>query len=73
MRNSPPTKPDKIIAQGGAFVGSPEDVVEQVRACTQAFAGPIEPSMQINFGGSSDAEAFRTLELLASRVMPHFN
>jgi hypothetical protein len=29
--------------------------------------------MQINFGGSSDAEAFRTLELIASRVMPRFN
>lgn len=24
--------------------------------------GEIEPSMQINFGGSSDEEAFRTLE-----------
>ncbi len=66
------TTPDKIIAQGGAFVGSPEDVVEQVRTCTQAFAGPIEPSMQINFGGSSDDEAFRTLELLATKVLPRF-
>jgi hypothetical protein len=32
----------------------------------------IEPSMQINFGGSKDEEAFRTLELFASRVMPEF-
>ena len=29
--------------------------------------------MQVNFGGSSDEEAFRTLELFAARVMPHFN
>jgi hypothetical protein len=28
--------------------------------------------MQINFGGSSDAEAFRTLEFFASKVMPPF-
>jgi hypothetical protein len=28
--------------------------------------------MQINFGGSSDAEAFRTLELLATKVFPRF-
>ena len=66
------TTPEKIIAQGGAFVGSPDDVVEQVRKCMQSFDGPIEPSMQINFGGSSDDEAFRTVELLASKVMPKF-
>jgi hypothetical protein len=46
-------------------------VVEQVKRCTEAF-GPIEPSMQISFGGSTDAEAFRTLELFAARVMPRF-
>jgi alkanesulfonate monooxygenase SsuD/methylene tetrahydromethanopterin reductase-like flavin-dependent oxidoreductase (luciferase family) len=66
------TTPEKIVEQGGAFVGTPDDVVEQVKRCRDAFAGDIEPSMQINFGGSKDAEAFRTLELLASRVMPHF-
>ena len=67
------TTPEKIIEQGGAFVGTPDDVVEQVRRCREAFAGDIEPSMQINFGGSSDAEAFRTLELLAAKVMPRFS
>jgi alkanesulfonate monooxygenase SsuD/methylene tetrahydromethanopterin reductase-like flavin-dependent oxidoreductase (luciferase family) len=65
------TTPDKIVENGGAFVGTPEDVVQQIRACVDAF-GPNEPSMQINFGGSKDAEAFRTLELFASRVMPAF-
>lgn len=63
------TTPAKILEGGGAFVGTPEDVVEQVKRCTEAF-GPIEPSMQISFGGSTDAEAFRTLELFAARVMP---
>jgi alkanesulfonate monooxygenase SsuD/methylene tetrahydromethanopterin reductase-like flavin-dependent oxidoreductase (luciferase family) len=66
------TTPEKIIEQGGAFVGTPDDVVEQVKRCRDQFAGDIEPSMQINFGGSSDAEAFRTLELVASKVMPKF-
>jgi hypothetical protein len=28
--------------------------------------------MQINFGGIKDREAFRTLELFAAHVMPHF-
>jgi hypothetical protein len=29
--------------------------------------------MQINFGGSKDDEALRTVELLASKVMPRFS
>jgi natural product biosynthesis luciferase-like monooxygenase protein len=66
------TTPEKIIAQGGAFVGSPDDVVRQVESSMKSFDGPIEPSMQINFGGSQDAEAFRTIELLATKVFPRF-
>jgi len=65
------TTPDKIVAQGGAFVGSPDEIADQVQRCIDSF-GPIEPSMQINFGGSSDAEAFRTVELLAQKVFPRF-
>ena len=64
------TTPETIIEQGGAFVGTPDDVVDQVQRCRDQFGGDIEPSMQINFGGSTDAEAFRTLELVAARVMP---
>src|SRR5438552_220161 len=65
------TAPDKIVAGGGAFVGTPEDVAAQIRGCVDTF-GAIEPSMQINFGGSTDQEAFRTLELFASNVMSKF-
>lgn len=67
------TTPEKIVAQGGAFVGTPDEVVEQVGRCREAFGEPMEPSMQINFGGSRDEEAFRTLELFASEVMPRFS
>ena len=65
------TTPEKIVQQGGAFVGTPADVIGQLRACIDTF-GVIEPSMQINFGGTKDEEAFRTLELFASGVMPEF-
>ena len=65
------TTPEKIVQQGGAFVGTPDDVAQQIRDCVNAF-GPIEPSMQISFGGSKDDEAFRTLELFAAQVMPRF-
>jgi alkanesulfonate monooxygenase SsuD/methylene tetrahydromethanopterin reductase-like flavin-dependent oxidoreductase (luciferase family) len=54
-----------------ALIGTPEEVVEQLAYQIDAF-GEIEPSMQINFGGSKDEEAFRTLELFASGVMPVF-
>ena len=46
-------------------------MIGQIRACVDAFGG-MEPSMQINFGGSTDQEAFRTLELFASDVMSKF-
>jgi alkanesulfonate monooxygenase SsuD/methylene tetrahydromethanopterin reductase-like flavin-dependent oxidoreductase (luciferase family) len=65
------TTPEKIVQQGGAFVGTPDDVAQQIQDCIKAF-GAIEPSMQISFGGSKDEEAFRTLELMASKVMPRF-
>jgi alkanesulfonate monooxygenase SsuD/methylene tetrahydromethanopterin reductase-like flavin-dependent oxidoreductase (luciferase family) len=54
-----------------ALVGTPEEVVEQV-AYTRELFGEHEPSLQINFGGIAEPEAFRTLELFASRVMPRF-
>ena len=66
------TTPEKIVQQGGAFVGTPDDAAQQIQDCIKAF-GAIEPSMQISFGGSKDEEAFRTLELMASKVMPRFN
>jgi len=65
------TTPEKILQQGGAFVGAPDDVAKQIQACIDAF-GPIEPSMQISFGGSKDDEAFRTVELMAAKVFPRF-
>jgi alkanesulfonate monooxygenase SsuD/methylene tetrahydromethanopterin reductase-like flavin-dependent oxidoreductase (luciferase family) len=66
------TTPEKIIAQGGAFVGTPDEVAMQVQQCIDAF-GSNEPSMQINFGGSKDAEALRTVELFAAQVFPRFS
>lgn len=66
------TTPEKIVQLGGAFVGTPDDVARQIQDCIDTF-GPIEPSMQISFGGSKDEEAFRSLELMASAVIPRFN
>ena len=63
--------PQQILDNRTALVGTPEEVVEQLQY-TRDVLGEIEPSMQINFGGIGDRDAFQTLELFASRVMPRF-
>ena len=60
---------EKMLEQRMALVGTPEEVVEQVRYQRELF-GEHEPSLQINFGGIQEPEALRSLELLASRVIP---
>ncbi len=63
--------PEKVLENRTALVGPPEEVVKQVRFIREMF-GEHESSMQINFGGISERDAFRTLELFATRVMPEF-
>ena len=63
--------PQKIIENKAAYVGTPQDMIEQVQANLDQF-GVVEPSMQINFGGNRTEDALQTLELIAKEVMPHF-
>jgi natural product biosynthesis luciferase-like monooxygenase protein len=65
------TTTDSMIEGKQALIGTPEEVIEQLEYHVDLF-GEIEPSLQINFGAITDTEAFRTLELFASRVMPKF-
>jgi hypothetical protein len=60
---------ESLLRDRQALIGTPEDVVEQLRYHRDVF-GEIEPSIQINFGGIGHAEASRTLELFAGHVMP---
>ena len=61
----------KLIDGHTALVGTPDEVAEQM-AYLRTVLGDFEPSLQINFGGMSDAPAFRTLELFAREVVPRF-
>ena len=63
--------PEGMIEGKVALVGSPNEVADQIQEMVDGF-GEVEPSMQINFGAIRDEEAFRTLELFARYVMPHF-
>jgi natural product biosynthesis luciferase-like monooxygenase protein len=64
--------PEDNLAKGYAFVGTPEEVVDQVQHMRELF-GEHEPSLQVTFGGISDEEAFRTIDLFAGQVMPVFS
>ena len=60
---------DSMVRDRQALIGSPDDVIEQLRYHVEFF-GEFEASLQVNFGGASEAEAARTLELIARHVMP---
>jgi natural product biosynthesis luciferase-like monooxygenase protein len=62
---------EKMIDSHTALVGTPDEVIEQIEF-NRDLVGEHEPSMQINFGGIREREAFRTLELFAKHVMPRF-
>ena len=61
----------KMIDGHTALVGTPDEVIEQIEF-NRDLIGEHGPSMQINFGGVKEREAFRTLELFAKYVMPRF-
>ena len=61
-----------MLENSQALCGTPDEVVAQLEYHRELF-GEHEPSMQINFGGMSEREAFRTLELFAATVMPKFD
>jgi alkanesulfonate monooxygenase SsuD/methylene tetrahydromethanopterin reductase-like flavin-dependent oxidoreductase (luciferase family) len=65
------TTVDSMLEKNQVLIGTSEEVVAQLQTHVDVF-GEIEPSLQVNFGGMEDGEAFRTLELLANQVMPRF-
>jgi len=64
--------PEGNLDKGYAFVGTPDEVIEQIRHMRGLF-GEHEPSLQVSYGGMSDGEALRTIELFARYIMPVFN
>jgi alkanesulfonate monooxygenase SsuD/methylene tetrahydromethanopterin reductase-like flavin-dependent oxidoreductase (luciferase family) len=65
------TTGDSLIQGHTALVGTPDEVAEEL-TYLRSLLGEFEPSLQINFGGMSDREAFRTMELFARQVAPRF-
>lgn len=63
--------PEGNLERRYAFVGTPDEVIDQVRYMRELF-GEHEPSLQVTYGGITDGEAFRTLDLFARQIMPAF-
>jgi len=63
--------PESNLDNGYAFVGTPDEVIQQINHVRELF-GEHESSLQVTFGGISDDEALRTIELFASAIMPAF-
>ena len=62
---------ESMLRDRQALIGTPDDVIEQLRYHIDVF-GHFEPSLQINFGGTAEKEALRTLEIIARDIMPEF-
>lgn len=62
---------EQMVDERRIYAGTPDEVVEQFKWTRDLF-GEVEPSLQINFGNIGEAEARRTLELLAAHVLPRF-
>jgi natural product biosynthesis luciferase-like monooxygenase protein len=62
---------DKMIQSNSAWVGSPSEIADMVRAFCDGV--PFEEaSLQVNFNLIPQAEALRSLRLFADEVMPRF-
>lgn len=64
---------DTQVEKGGAWVGTPETIREQVAAYQEMSGGFEDASLQVNFHDISVEEASRSMKLFAKEVIPHFS
>jgi alkanesulfonate monooxygenase SsuD/methylene tetrahydromethanopterin reductase-like flavin-dependent oxidoreductase (luciferase family) len=60
------------IEIGAAWMGTPDEIAEQIRVFSAEVGGFDIASMQINFNDLPLDDASRSLELFATEVMPQF-
>ena len=64
---------DSQVAKGAAWVGSPADVIEQVREYDRLIGGFEIASLQVNFNTVSVQDAEVSMRLFAKEVMPNLS
>lgn len=62
---------DEIVGQGVAFIGTPRDVIAQIRELRKVEE-IAEFAVVANFGGMDNWKSIKTQELFARHVMPAF-
>lgn len=67
LRNLPPSK---LYTDGGAIVGSPDTVIDRIRAFNDHVGGVDQILWQVDFGAMPLAKARATLELFCDKVLP---
>ena len=60
------------IASGAAWIGSPGEIIDQIRNTQQEFGEYEHASLQVNFNLVPLAAALASMRLFAREVMPHF-
>jgi alkanesulfonate monooxygenase SsuD/methylene tetrahydromethanopterin reductase-like flavin-dependent oxidoreductase (luciferase family) len=60
------------IGSGAAWIGSPEEIVGQIRRTQDAFGGYEHASLQVNFNMVPLGDALASIRLFAEQVIPHF-
>ena len=61
-----------LIASGAAWIGSPEEIIDQVRRTQHEFGDYEHASLQVNFNRVPLEPARASMGLFAERVMPLF-
>ena len=61
------------VAKGAAWVGSPADIIEQVRECDRLIGGFEIASLQVNFNTVSLQDAEVSMRLFANEVVPNLS
>ena len=59
------------VAKGAAWVGSPDEVIEQIREYDRLIGGFEIASLQVNFNTVSLQDAEASMRLFANEVMLH--
>jgi alkanesulfonate monooxygenase SsuD/methylene tetrahydromethanopterin reductase-like flavin-dependent oxidoreductase (luciferase family) len=60
------------VESGAAWVGTPDEIVDQIRAYDREVGGFEIASLQVNFNDLPVDDALRSIELFGRHVIPHF-
>jgi alkanesulfonate monooxygenase SsuD/methylene tetrahydromethanopterin reductase-like flavin-dependent oxidoreductase (luciferase family) len=60
------------IASGAAWIGSPDEIIDQIARTQQEFGEYDHASLQVNFNMIPLDAALASMRFFAEKVMPHF-